>query len=477
MTKPIPSYHRRRPLLLALVSFLVLASCARGGDDRGLATARGVSRTFCQAFADLAASSKEASAGKGMAGVERDARAVLEVVPDDAPGEVADFFGALGEMAKLSQVWENPATGGIKEEYVDDFQRLTGVVLGDEAKAAGRFVGERCPGTATGGAGPLSGLGGSRAGAPGGGASATTGEARPAKVTVLLEDGPAGVYERVKVDVGRVTATDADPTNVAAPNPPATGTSSLLVDVDLTATTSAGNVFSAGDFRLERPGGAPIAAQTLVDKGAVPSSLQLRGRDSARATVVFQTDSLVRDLGGYALRVDRDERVPAVLPLTGTAPAPPYPAGLEAGAAGAITSALTSTCTDRYTTTVRSASTDLEADLGSSSGVKRAKRGRRWFTVVLQVTNVTPAGRSSTEKVCDAFSGAYSTVEIRLQADGRAVAPANPPSFEPIKPGSSAERTHVFEVGATARSLALTGPSGEDLGRWAVDLPAAPGEG
>lgn len=117
MTRPIPPLHRYRLLLLALVSVVVLASCTRGGDDRGLATARGVSRTFCQAYADLAASSKEAKAGKGVAGLERDARAVLEVVPDDAPREVTDFFGALGEMAKLSQVWENPATGGIKEEY------------------------------------------------------------------------------------------------------------------------------------------------------------------------------------------------------------------------------------------------------------------------------------------------------------------------------------------------------------------------
>lgn len=466
MTRPIPPLHRYRLLLLALVSVVVLASCTRGGDDRGLATARGVSRTFCQAYADLAASSKEAKAGKGLAGVERDARAVLEVVPDDAPREVTDFFGALGEMAKLSQVWENPATGGIKEEYVDDFQRLTGIVLGDEAKTAGRFVSERCPGTAIAGEGPLSGLAGSSGRPPG----PTTAEARPAKVTVLLEDGPAGVYERVKVDVGRVTATDAAPTNVAAPNSPATGTNSLLVDVDLTATTSAGNVFSAGDFRLERPGGAPIAAQTLVDKGAAPSSLQLRGRDSARATVVFPTDTLVKDLGGYALRVDRDERVPAVLPLTGTA-APPYPVALDAGATGAFASPLIPQCTDRYTTTVRSASADLDGDVGSNGGVKRAKRGRRWVSIVLQVKNVTPAGE------CDAFSGAYATVELRLQADGRAVAPANPRSFERIERGSSGDRTEVFEVEATARSLALTGPKGEVLGRWPVNLAAAPGEG
>ena len=29
---------------------------------------------------------------------------------------------------------------------MDDFKRLTGVVLGDDAKATGRFVAERCPG-------------------------------------------------------------------------------------------------------------------------------------------------------------------------------------------------------------------------------------------------------------------------------------------------------------------------------------------
>ena len=486
MTNPIPSVQRRRPLLLALVGVLVLGACAGGDNEEGVATARGVNPTFCRAFTDLIASSKE-TAGKSLADgavakrLERDARAVLEVVPDDAPGEVTTLLNALAEMAELSRVWQNPATGGIKQEYVDDFQRLTGVLLGDEPKAAGRFVAERCPGMTIPGDGPLKGLGGA-GGAPGpGGASPASSAARPATVTVLLGDGPAGVYERVKVDVGRVTATDAAPTTASAPNPPATGTNSILVDVDLTATTSAENLFSAADFRLERPDGAPISAQTLVDKGAEPSSLQLRGRDSVRATVAFSTDSLVRDLRGYALRVERDERVPLVLPLTGPVPAPPYPAALEAGATGAFASKLTATCTDRYQTTVQSAGADLDGDLeslgGAYGGVKRAKRGRRWVTVVVEVRNVTPAGRSSTEQVCDAFSGMYATVEVRLQADGRAVAPANPASFQQIKPGSSGERAHVFEVDATARSLTFTGPSGEVLGRWSVNLPAAPGEG
>ena len=482
MTKPIPNVHRRRPLLLSLVGILLLASCAGADDEEGVATARGVNPTFCRAFTDLIASSRaadEKSITDGAMGqrLERDARAVLEVVPDDAPGEVTTFLGSLAELAELSQVWTNPATGGIKQEYVDDFQRLTGVLLGDEPKAAGRFVAERCPGMAIPGDGPLKGLGGSGGAAGPAGASPAGSAARPATVTALLEDGPAGVYERVKIDVGRVTATDADPTTASAPNAPATGTSSLLVAVDLTATTSARNVFSAADFRLERPDGAPISAQTLVDKGSEPSSLQLRGRDSVRATVAFRTDSLVRDLGGYALRVDRDERVPAVLPLSGPVPAPPYPTAFEAGATGAFTSKFTATCTDRYQTTVRSAGADLDGDLGSFGGVKRAERGRRWVTVVLQVTNVTPPGRSNFEKLCDSSSGNYATVELRLQADGRAVAPANPRLFEQIPIGSSAERTHVFEVDATARSLGLTGPSGDVIGRWSVNLPAAPGEG
>jgi hypothetical protein len=125
---------------------------------------------------------------------------------------------------------------------------------------------------------------------------------------------------------------------------------------------------------------------------------------------------------------------------------------------------------------VRSAGADLDGDLGSFGGVKRAKRGRRWVTVVLQVTNGTPPGRTSTEQMCDSY-GNYAGVELRLQADAQAVAPANPPSFEPIKPRRSGERTHVFEVDATARSLALIGAGGEILGRWSVNLPAVPSEG
>lgn len=197
-----------------------------------------MSRTFCRAFADLAVSAKEA-AGVNDFGeravakrVHQDARAVVEVVPDDAPGQVTAFFGALGEMAELSQVWQNPATGGIKEEYVDDFGRLLGVVTGDKAKVTGRFVTDGCPGTAIARKGPLSGLRGSSGAVPGaGGASPATSapEVRPATASVLLDDGPASVYEQVKVDVGKVTATDAlrprslDPT--LPPPPPARSSS------------------------------------------------------------------------------------------------------------------------------------------------------------------------------------------------------------------------------------------------------------
>lgn len=70
----------------------------------------------------------------------------------------------------------------------------------------------------------------------------------------------------------------------------------------------------------------------------------------------------------------------------------------------------------------------------------------------------------------------FANVELRLEADGRKLAPDNEKSFHKIEPGATGERTKVFPVDAGASSLVLTGPGGEVLGRWSVDLPAAPGE-
>lgn len=460
------SHPRRLALLAAFALALSLASCGGGDDEQGLASARGVGRTFCDAFAELIGPGGDRSSPEFLVRTEQAAEAALEVLPKGAPRELPEFLKAIAEMTSLSRIWENPETGGIKEEYLDDFQRLTAVTLGDAAKVAARFASEECSGLPAVAGSTLGSLvqpsGGQTPGPTG--TSATT-TARPAEEVVLAQDGPSGTYERVTVNVGRVTAT-TDP-----------GPASVLVEVELTATTAATNVFSAADFRLGGPGGA-IAADTLVDGGEEPSSLQLRGRDSVRATVVFPTPALVRSLSGYDLRVDRDDRVPAVIPLTGKGAAP-YPVALPAGATGAFRAPLTPACDDDYKTAVGSVGADLDADLGSPKkdvDVKRAARGRRWITVVLQVTNVTAPSQSPTGG-CDASSGNYAGVELRLQADGRALAPANPPSFEGIRRGSTADRTHVFEVDVAARSFVLVGPNGEVLGRWTTDLPAAPGEG
>lgn len=190
---------------------------------------------------------------------------------------------------------------------------------------------------------------------------------------------------------------------------------------------------------------------------------------------MFATDSLVSELRGYTLSVDRDGRVPAVLPISEPV-VTPYPIGLEAGATGAL-EVQAGSCVDNYETSVTSVGADLDADLGGSSGIDRSQRGERWIRVVLDVTNVTVQGPSSNDAVCQAFSGNYAGVELRLDADGRLAAPANERSFDQIEPGTTAERVHVFPVAADARTLVLVGPAGEALGRWTVDLPVPPGEG
>lgn len=66
--------------------------------------------------------------------------------PTTPPDAVGEYIRAPREFVALSKAWENPQTGGIKQEYVGDFQRLVGV-LEDTTEPTARFVGDRCPGT------------------------------------------------------------------------------------------------------------------------------------------------------------------------------------------------------------------------------------------------------------------------------------------------------------------------------------------
>ncbi len=218
-----------------------------------------------------------------------------------------------------------------------------------------------------------------------------------------------------------------------------------------------------------------MAGESIVDRGGAFGSLQLRGRDSAQGTVVFATESLLRDVRGYRVLVERDDRVPTAMAFDQSTPMP-YPVALDAGATGSFTAALTPACGDDYRTRVVSADAELDAETGPPKGIERSVRGQRWIRVVLDVTNVTVQGSGSSASVCQAFSGNFAGVELRLDADGTLTAPVNDKSFEQINPGTTGERVHVFAVDADARSLSLVGPGGEALGSWTLNLPQAPGE-
>lgn len=460
MTHVSPTIGLRRRAAGLLTAVLALGACGGGGGGAGGAG------SFCRAVAVLFETTEKVAEGGAPAEAERDAATALEALPDDAPAPVRDYFSAFRQVAANSKVWNDPQTGGIKEEYAGDAVRLV-FTLKETAAATGSYVAGRCAGAPDIPAeGPLSRPGGSGA-APGG--QPRPAPSRPADVRVLLDDGPAGSYERVTVDIARVTATNAEPRDARGPGATATAANSLLVDVELAATTPAANEFDAGDFGLVPPGGAPIPASTLLDQSGEASAIGIGGGGAVRATVVFPTPELMTDARGYALRIERDGRVPAVIAFGG-GPRSGYPVSLAPGATGAFAVALTATCTDRYRTTVRSAGADLDADLGRSGGVRRAATGRRWVTVVLEMTNVTPAG------MCQTFSGNTGVVELRLQAGGRAAAPAGDRSFDKIAAGATADRTYVFEVEAGTSELVLSGGSGEVLGRWTAELPPAPGE-
>lgn len=482
LARPPRRSVRPGPLAWAVVGASVLTAC--GGDDggQGRAQASGVGRTFCTALDDLVVSANKAALTEsGATSLRADSQAILEVIPGGAPGEVVTYFEALNEMTLLSEVWTNPETGGIKEEYLDDFARLIEVSGGEPADVSQRYATSQCPGLFDEAGGAMTrffgGDGGRLPAAPGGEpSSASASPGQGAEVRTVLADGPAGTYEQVTFDIAAVTATDAEPAEAFLDAPAGAGASALLVEIDATTDLSAPNQFSPDDFRLTGPSGSSVAAQSIIDRSGASVAFQLRGRDSSRGIVVFPTDSLVGDVSGYTVTIERDDRVPTVLPFGGPV-ASPYPVALEAGSTGAFEAPLTATCADSYETSVSAAGADLDADLGEPRGIERSARGQRWLRVVLDVTNVTVEGPSTNDGVCYAFSGNFAGVELRLEADGRATAPDNDKSFDRIEPGSTAERALIFEVADDARELVLVGPAGEALGRWSVDLPVAPGEG
>lgn len=117
----------------------------------------------------------------------------------DGGGESGLYFVALTEMTELADVWENEV-GGIKDEYVDDFQRLLGVVAGDPAASAAQYSREQCP--------DPDGVLRAFFGDDGGPLAAPTGDESPpetaagvpAEVRTVLDDGPVGTYEQVSFD-------------------------------------------------------------------------------------------------------------------------------------------------------------------------------------------------------------------------------------------------------------------------------------
>lgn len=466
---PTPTFPRPiRPACCLVVVALLAAACGDGDGEQGLAEARGVGRNFCSALEDFAASYAEVEQSD-LAALRRDSQAIVEVIPAGAPAEVRAYFDGLAEMVELSAVWENPETDGIKEEYVDDFIRLLGATTGEPAAATESYMREQCqepPGLGqlfAGEGGPLpspSGDGGPTASVP----------PVPAEVLTVLDDGPAGIYEGVTVDIATVTATNAEPADAFSDDPVASAGSALLVEIDAATDGSAPNQFSADDFRLTDPSGTTTTAESVIDRSGGGAPMQLRGRDSTTGFVVFATDSLVRNLRGYRVSIDRDGRVPTVLGFSEPV-SMPYPVALDTGASGTMRAPFIPQCSDDYETSVIQAEAGLDADLGDSQGIERSMLRERWVRVVLDVTNVTVPNST-----CQGYSGNYVTVELRLEADGRSIAPANQQPFEKIEPGTTAERVHVFPVDAGASSLVLLGPGGETLGRWTVDLPVPPGE-
>jgi len=511
---------------------LTIAAC--GGSDGetigdALVESQGVARDFCSSV-EVARTSMDAAVdmGSGFSSALGDVEATSEVVPDGAPDDVEDFFVALGEFISLI----DDSTGEIPDENQTKVLDVAAQFDDNDQAVVLDFIEDECPditispseaigemlvanpfGTpAADGEAPsppnnpidrnsavdepdLS-VGDSAepsastdpadsstdpADSSGDPAPTTEPPPTPATTTVLLEDGPVSAYEAVTIDIERVLVTDASEDDYFASGEALAGDDHLLlVEAYLEATTEDSNAFDPEDFLLTEPGGRSVAASNITDRRGDRPNFQIEGRTGQELVVVFPIDEMPADLIGWTITVDRDERIPQVIPFVDAVPESAYPLVLEAGSsAQAVVPTSNTNCLDTYDTEVVSATVVIESS-NSRDSVERAGRNTRFVEVEVDFTNRTDVTeQDSPGYLCDIATGqGFFFSNVRLSVDGRPVSPVVDDGASKVEVDTTETFSFTFEIPADAEDLTLLAGEGEgvELGTWWVELEPVAGE-
>ncbi len=400
----------------------------------------------------------------GLEELNEKAKEIRERTPADAPPEVAEYIDTFieftgGDLEKLASLVEEESLTELERqeeiftEYIDSTCNEDGTVI-EPASGDSDRSDDASP----------------------------TGETRPVQATepaTIVTDGPAGNYEAVTIDIGEINTTN-DPVGFVKGEPQnPTEQAHLVAAIDLESGIDSANRFQAGDFKLRLSDGTVIAATSVLDNSGDVTSPSLQGKDSTSLVAVFETDTLIQDVTGVSVGIERDGDVPLYLPLDGEAGST-YPLVLESGQTAQIAGEhVTGKCDTLFDAKVASAEVQLEtfADVTETG---RVSGQTRFVAVTLEMTNVTDVQEdtASERQTCGFYSGQLVKTNIRLLVDDKPQSNKTAAFRWPsIDIGSAENIELLYEVPIDTEEITLIGHEDDDvIASWELNAPPVLGE-
>ena len=272
--------------------------------------------------------------------------------------------------------------------------------------------------------------------------------------------GATHTWRLVEVSVGSSTATNE------SENGEATRRTALLVEVAVESSEETVSFLSPENFVLVDPSGNARSADDWTDRSGNDLLIVELGDGTSQDVILeFETDGLVSNLASWSIRVEFEDDVPLVLPLTGDAPGSGFPLGLRVGDNAEISTPSFPGCSEPLIdVTVQQITVNIEGAGHLWQGWTRTNRDHLLIPIDLIVRSlVDDSGGALSTLNCDELT---LFPEFLLFADG---VPLNAFSYvKPTVPFGEGDTVPVtFEIPIETQRIRLTDGSGEvTIGEW-----------